>query len=348
MNKEKKQMLSEMEVAGFCSQVQMMLSSGLALYEGIEALARSCRGTENEMIFSRLSEKVMETGLLSKAFESDPVWPGDLARMTRVGEITGRLEEIMKTLSLHYEREARVKSAVRHAVTYPIVLGVMVFVIVAVMLLMVLPAFKDVLSTMGVSLAGSGLIEAGVVLGWLVLALVLLFILGLVLGAAFMKSRARAKVLSLLERVFPPVKRVNQNMNAARIAMVLSMTLSGGFQMDEGMQLTESVLTGENAKKTLKEMSKNIENGLSFPDAVQKTNLFDPIYVSMIRTGVEVGLADSVMAKIAEEYQEKAERSISSIVSVIEPTLVALLAIVVGAMLLSVMLPMAGVLAGVF
>ena len=348
MAKNKKQTLSEMEISGFCSQIQMMLSSGLALYEGIEALARSYQGTENESVYTRLSENVSETGLLSEAFRRDPLWPRELAEMTRVGEVTGKLEEIMTALSAHYEREARVKSAVRHAVAYPVVLGAMVFVIVCVMLLMVLPSFRRVLAGMGVALTGSGMIETGVALGWIVLAVVGLFVCLTIACVILMKTPARAKLIRLIERMFPPVQRVSRNMNAARIAMVLSMTLSGGFQLDEGIQLSESVLTDEKAIADIKIMRKSLEDGLSFPDSVAKAGLYDPIYVSMIRTGADVGLADSVMSKIADEYQLKAEEGIASLVSIIEPTLVAVLAIVVGTMLLTVMLPMAGVLAGVF
>jgi len=79
-----------------------------------------------------------------------------------------------------------------------------------------------------------------------------------------------------------------------------------------------------------------------------ETGLYDPIYIGMLKTGADVGKTDSVLSKIANEYDRQAEKGISSIVSVIEPTLVAVLAVVVGAMLLSVMLPMAGVLVGIF
>lgn len=347
---DKKRTLSNMEISLFCSQVHMMLSSGLALYEGVEALMRSYHGTESEAIFSRLSEEVSRTGLLSEAFKSDASWPKYLIEMTRVGETTGGLEEIMKNLASHYEREDRIRQAVKNAVIYPIVLGSMVFVIVCVMLLMVLPMFRSVLGSMGVSItqAGSGMINVGVALGWAVLVLVGLAIMLAVGAVILMKTPARKCVSCFLMKVFLPAKRIAKQLDASRIATVLSMTFSGGFAMDEGIRLSCGVTSDENTSMLLKRMEEAMLEGKSFADAMADTGLYDPIYIGMIRTGVEVGKIDSVLSKVASEYQAQAENSISSLVLIIEPTLVALLAIVVGAMLLSIMLPMAGVLVGIF
>lgn len=347
---EKRSALTNREISLFCAQIHMMLSSGLALYEGIEALARSYQGTDNEKIYDLLSEEVSRTGLLSEAFKSDAGWPKYLSQMTKVGETTGALEEIMKNLASHYEREARIQEAVKSAVIYPMVLGCMVLVIVCVMLMMVLPMFRSVLSSMGVAFtnAGSGLISVGVALGWCVLAVVGLGILGAVTAVVLMKTPLRAKVVRILLAAFAPIRRVARRLDASRIAMVLSMSFSGGFPMDEGVRMASSIASDENTESLLKRMSASMEGGASFADAMAQTGLYDPIYIGMLKTGADIGKTDGVLSKIAEEYDRQAEKGISSIVSVIEPTLVAVLAVVVGAMLLSVMLPMAGVLVGIF
>ncbi len=347
---EKRNALSNREISLFCAQIHMMLSSGLALYEGMEALARSYRGTENEKIYVLLSEEVSRTGLLSEAFKSGGGWPGYLVEMTKVGETTGALEDIMKNLAAHYEREARIHEAVKSAVIYPMVLGSMVLVIVCVMLMMVLPMFRSVLRSMGVVFtnAGSGMINVGVALGWVVLAVVGLGILGAISAVLLMKTPFRAKVVRVLFAAFAPIRRVARRLDASRIAMVLSMSFSGGFPMDEGVRMAASIASDENTRGLLKRMSASMEKGASFADAMAETGLYDPIYIGMLKTGADVGKTDSVLSKIANEYDRQAEKGISSIVSVIEPTLVAVLAVVVGAMLLSVMLPMAGVLVGIF
>lgn len=347
---KKQHVLSDMEISLFLNQIHMMLSSGLALYEGIEALAANYRGTPSEPVFSALSREVIRSGLLSEAFESDSGWPKYLIQMTRVGEKTGNLEEIMKILSMHYEREARIKSAVRSAAAYPAVLGIMVFAIVCVMLLMVLPMFRSVLESMGVAIteAGSGMIHVGIFLGWAVLAVVGVLILGSACVFILMKTPLRNRVARFLISALPPVKKIARRMDAARIAAVLSMTFSGGFAMDEGIQMAGGVASDESTPALLESMAKKTAKGVSFPDVMEQTGLYDPVYISMLKTGVHIGKTDSVLSRIAEEYHRRTEEEISSFVSVIEPTLVALLAIVVGAMLLSVMLPMAGVLVGVF
>ena len=347
---EKRNALSNREISLFCAQIHMMLSSGLALYEGIEALARSYQGTEHEKIYALLSEEVSRTGLLSEAFKSDAGWPRYLIEMTKVGETTGALEDIMKNLAAHYEREARIQEAVKSAVIYPMVLGCMVLVIVCVMLLMVLPMFRNVLNSMGVAFtdAGSGLINVGALLGWAVLAIVGISILGAVSAVILLKTSLRPRVVLFFVSVFQPIRKVARRLDASRIAMVLSMSFSGGFPMDEGVRMAASIASDENTESLLKRMSASMESGASFADAMAQTGLYDPIYIGMLKTGADIGKTDGVLSKIAEEYDRQAEKGISSIVSVIEPTLVAVLAVVVGAMLLSVMLPMAGVLVGIF
>ena len=105
-----------------------------------------------------------------------------------------------------------------------------------------------------------------------------------------------------------------------------------------------SILSDSEASERVRGISKDLENGASFADARENSKLFDGLHNRMIRMGVAAGREDQVMSTIAEIYEEQVENGISSLVAIIEPTLIALLSVVIGAILLSVMLPMAGIL----
>ena len=185
--------LDSAELSSFCSQVALILSAGLPLYDGMETLAETTRGSEYADLYESASKAVTETGSLYQALQRDDRWPTYLVEMAGIGEQTGQLESVMNGLADYYAREERIRSSVIGAITYPLVLGVMLVLIIAIMLWKVLPVFQRVLNSMGaeMSASGSALMRLGSTIGWVVLALVALVVLAVVVGAILMKTSAR-------------------------------------------------------------------------------------------------------------------------------------------------------------
>ena len=337
------------ELSAFCSQVALMLGSGMALYDGMEALANAAQGSAEAELYKSISEGVTETGSLYEALKNDGRWPTYLTEMAAIGERTGRLEEVMNGLAEYYEREGRIRRAIVSAITYPVVLGLMMLVIVLVTILMVLPVFRRVLGSMGVAMTESGemMMNLGANVGWIVLVVVGLVVLAVLLCVVLMRTGAREKTLAFLKKVFPPLNHITGRLAASRAASVLSMMLSGGFPLEEALQMVPSVLPDAAAAAEVGQIRVKMDEGTSFADAVAQSRLFDPLHSRMIRMGVEAGREDQVMTKIAATYEEEVEDGIAGLVSIIEPSLVALLSIVIGAVLLSVMLPMAGIISSI-
>ena len=346
----RKRGLTSAELSSFCSQVALILSAGLPLYDGMETLAESARGIEHADVYEAVSKAVNETGSLYEALKRDDRWPAYLVEMTGIGEQTGQLEKVMNALAEYYGREDRIRSAVVSAVTYPLVLGVMLVLIVAVMLWKVLPVFRRVLSGMGAELTGSGsvLMNLGSAVGWIVLALAGLAVLAVIACAILMRTSAREDVLRLLRRLCPPVRRLSMKLASSRVASVLSMMLSSGFPTGEAFRLMPAVISDGEAAEKVEGIRKDLDGGAAFADAISNAHLFDSLHDRMIRMGVAAGREDQVMEKIAGLYEEQVEDGIAQLVAIIEPTLIALLSVVIGAILLSVMLPMAGILSSMF
>ncbi|MBQ9196444.1 MAG: type II secretion system F family protein [Clostridia bacterium] len=344
-NKEKK-FLSAAELSTFCGQVALILEAGLPLYDGMETLAGNENGSENSAVYASASQGVTETGSLYEALKADDHWPDYLVEMVGIGERSGQLESVMRGLEAYYAREDRIRSAVSSAITYPLVLGAMLVVIVLILLWRVLPVFRRVLSSMGggMSESGSMLMRLGVAVGWIVLALVALVVIAVIAGILLMRTKHREKVIALIQRVFPPYRRLNKKLSASRVASVLSMMLSSGFPTDEALEMTSHVLSDQEAAAKVSGIRSGLENGMGFADAVAETKIFDELHQRMLKMGSATGREDQVLGKLAVLYEEQVEEGISRLVSIIEPTLVALLSVVIGAVLLSVMLPMAGIL----
>jgi len=154
-------------------------------------------------------------------------------------------------------------------------------------------------------------------------------------------------VASFAGRIIPGLRNIRKGLASSRFASVLSMMLSGGFPLDEALEMVPSVLEDEIACGKVSEMRGKIAEGKPFADAIVESEMFDEFTSGLIRTSAAVGSVDAMMEKVAADYENRAEEGIASLVSIIEPTLVAVLSVVIGAVLLSVMLPMAGIISSI-
>jgi len=345
--KNKKERLTSQELSGFCAQVAMMMSSGMPLYDGMEAMARTYAGTPQADLFTRISTEVTMSGSLYSALKKEKVFPAYLTEMTGIGERTGRTEEIMNSLSNYYAREGRIRSAIRSAVTYPMLLAIMMALIVVVLIWKVMPVFRRVLGSMGVTLTASGntLMNLGTTIAWVVLGLVVILAAASVVFALLMRTGKRDAALGFLLKIFRPAARLRRDLSASRVSSVLSMMLGSGFPLDEALELVPGILGDPLAAEEVRKIREQMGGGVSFGQALTSGELFDPLYSSMIRTGCDVGCADQVMSRVAAGYEERVEDGIAGLVSVIEPVIVGTLSVVIGCILLSVMLPMTGIIA---
>ncbi len=349
MKKERKNMaVTPEELSAFCAQVALLLSAGIPLYDGIGTLISKEEAPAGAMggMIAKLAEEIMVTGNLYDALKADERWPKYLTEMVGVGEQSGHLEEVMNALSAYYEREGRIRETIGNAVTYPLMLGGILVVIIFVILWKVIPVFDQVIRGMGVTMSSTGmtLMRVGSVLGWAVMILTCLALLAGGVCLALLKTRKRGHVLRLLGRIAPAVIRLRRVLSASRVAGVLSLMLSGGFPIEEALRMTALVPEDEETAGRVNAIREKTEQGESFSDALEQSGIFDELHTRMIRVGVAAGRGDTVMSKVAALCEEEAESRIAHLIGIIEPTMVALLAVVAGAVLLAVMLPVTGVL----
>lgn len=346
--KKKKRIMSSEELSSFCDQIALMLSSGMTLRDGIEMLAEDeMKGNDKVHPYTNLYKVVDETGSLYVAMkENEEDWPSYMIEMVDIGEQTGRLEDIMISLSTYYQREGRIRSAAVSAITYPLVLGVMLVVIIGILLWRVLPIFRRVLASLGVdsSSSGSVLMQVGSWAGWIVLGLIGLVVLAAIVIVILTKTKLKDKTLSFLKNLFPPVRKLTEKLSASRVAGILGLMMQSGFPMENALEMAPAALADQESVEKVRFIREEMKKDQTFQEALAKSGLFADFYNRMVKVGAASGHEPQVMEKIAEIYEEQVEDGLDHLISIVEPTLVALLSVVIGAILLSVMLPMAGVL----
>lgn len=337
------------ETALFCEQVALVLKAGIPLDDGMETLACSYEGSRYGARFAQIRNALQTHGALSAALEEAGIFPAYLCAMTRIGERAGKLDEVMISLSRYYEWEAEMKTSVKNAILYPTMLVMMLAVVIAILVISVLPVFQRVFDSLGL-LAGSpatAAMRVGVGVGKGMLVLVGVFTLLLIVAGILLRTSRRDSMLALLSGMLPSVRRVNARLSTARYASALSMMLTAGYPVEDAISLAPSVITDQKRRRQAELAAAELLNGRSFAQAAEKSALFDPMHEKMIRFGAAAGKIDAVMDKLSGIYMQEADEAVHAVVAMIEPALVAVLSIVIGGILLSVMLPLLSVLSAV-
>lgn len=344
--KGRTQYLPADETALFCEQVALLLKSGIPLYDGIEALCQNYQATRFGGRFTLLDETMKRTGSLYEAVRALDIFPPYMVEMVRIGEQAGTLERVCQGLCAYYAREAQVRSIVRSAVTYPLLMVGLMAVVVVALVVQVLPMFSDILRNLGgdLSAASAARMSAGMGAGLFVLIFTALILLAVLTVTALLKTGKREGVIRFLLRVFPPLRFIADKLSAERFASVMEMLMGSGYPMDEALRMMPAVMADALARAKVESVAARMEGGASFADAVEGARIFEPIHGKMIRVGVLAGQTETVMGRLASQYQDEVDDAIRRLVSAIEPTLVAILAIVIGGILLSVMLPLANLM----
>lgn len=337
------------ELSIFSEQIALILSSGVPLYDGVEALCENYHDTPLAPAFSALDSAVKRLGKLAQALEEAKIFPPYMIRMANIGEETGKLDEVMAQLSTYYAREARIKRSVRNAITYPLCLIAMMAVVILVLVIKVLPIFNQVYRSLGKAVSGtaSALMDFGMQVGMFVLVLAGIATLLALVAAVLMRTGKRQAVLDAIGKVLPPVRRLAACLTAGRFAANLGMMLSSGYPLEEALSLIQDVMEDPKGREKVAVCRQRMGDGQHFPDAIASVDLFEPLHNKMVQIGFKTGQTDKVMAKLADIYQEQMDDDISSLIALIEPSMVVVLSVIIGAILLSVMLPMVSIMSSI-
>ncbi|MEG2038642.1 MAG: type II secretion system F family protein, partial [Oscillospiraceae bacterium] len=158
---------------------------------------------------------------------------------------------------------------------------------------------------------------------------------------------AGRNLISRFQSSFFVTRKLSQKIASGRFAAAMSLMLSSGLETEEALNMTESLVDNVYIRDKITLCKSNIADGLSFSEALAKSGIFTGVYTQMVVVGFKTGSVDTVMRKLADRYEEETDAQINSMISVLEPTLVAALSIVVGMILLSVMLPLMGIMSSI-
>ena len=333
----------------FCYQLSLIFKSGIPFLEGMHLFAEEISDSKHKQLSQSLYQDVFTGMSLPDALEKQKAFPSYMVNIIRMAEATGTLDSELERLSSYYDKLDKLKRKVQNAVTYPVILAALMGGIILLLILKILPMFHEILIAAGGDIppVTQLLLDiSGLIRNYSILILILIA----VLAAAcifFLRTAAGRQKWDQHKLKSPLMKNIHQKMIAARFGMGMSMLLKGGLSFDDALGMVCGIVGNSYAARKIKACQQDIRDGADPADALEKIGLFPALFMKMLHIGYQTGELEKSMDKIADIYENEAERYLSKITSSIEPVLVIILSLIVGIILLAVMLPLISIMSSI-
>ena len=342
VNKRKKK-IGAKTLAIFTRQLSVMIDAGLPLVQCLDLLAK-------EEPDKKLAEAVryvrqdLEAGAsLAEAMSRQPHAFNPLfTHMVAAGEAAGILDAIFKRLSVYIEKQAKLQSQVKSAMIYPVAVLAIAGIVVGVLLWKVIPTFASLFEGLNAKLP----LPTRIVIGasdlfiWALPVLVAGGFLGAFLFRRYYETHAgRLKVDGMLLRM-PLIGIILRKVAVARFCRTLSTLISAGVPILTGLDITGRTSGNAVVEAAVKQARLAIERGETISAPLRATGVFPPMVAQMIGAGESTGALDTMLAKIAEFYEDDVDVAVAGLLTVLEPIMIALLGVIVGGIIISMYLPL--------
>lgn len=333
--------LSQLEIAAFCQQIAMVVNAGLPTYYGISILCDDAADEPTKALLTQIYTPMENGAPLYEALRATGQFPEYMVHMIELGETTGRLEEVLLSLSNYYEREAQIRDGVKKAATYPLIMTLMMIAVIMVLIAKVLPVFSQIYQELGSELTGIArtLMHISNLVNRYMIVFVILFVILLIVGLILYHTD--------LGRVLFLHGKLAMTIAASRFANCMYLALASGLDTDRGLSLARDLVNNPHMQERIDACANEIRLGASFDRALLTSNIFSQLYASWISIGYKTGAMDDVMKRISESYEEDTDEQLAHMISVLEPTLVIILCIFIGLILISLLLPLLGIMSSI-
>ena len=328
----------------YCRQFATLIRAGVSIVEATEILAKQTDSKALSKALVAVAAEIKEGHSFSLTVKKYPkIFPELFMNMIASGEITGNLDDTLDRLATHFEKSYVIQKKVKSTLMYPAVLLVVIIGVVIFMLLSIIPTFTHMFEqfdselpaiTKTVVAMSDFLISSWVFLLIVVIASITTLVL---LYKRSDKFNFSVNVLLLKMPIFGSLV---QKAAIARMTRTLSSLFSSAVPILEALVVVEKVVGNPVIGKVVREAHDSLEKGNPLSGPIVNSWVFPPIVGQMVAIGEQTGTLDFMLEKVADFYEEDVDRTVDTLQSIIEPLMIVLLAVVVGFIVLSIMIPM--------
>ncbi|MBT9098487.1 type II secretion system F family protein [Methylovulum psychrotolerans] len=331
------------DIALFARQLATMMGAGLPLVQAIDIVGRGHENPSMQAMLMKIKGDIEAGDTLAEALQRHPIQFDELfCNLVRAGEQAGVLETLLDKVATYKEKSESMKKKIKKALTYPIAVLVVAFLVTAILLLFVVPVFEDLFKSFGADLpAFTRMVidmSAWLQAWWYV---VLGILLGVYYTFDFFKKRSKA-FNHFLDRMLLQVPVVGLIINKsaiARFARTLSTMSAAGLPLVEALVSVAGSCGNIIYAEAVMKMREDVANGQRLQFAMQQTGIWPHMVQQMVAIGEEAGSMDAMLSKVADFYEEEVDNLVDNLSSLMEPIIMVILGILVGGLIVAMYLP---------
>ena len=335
--------VSERDVAFFTRQLATMLKAGVPLLQSFEIVARGHSNARFSRLMMDVKSRIEAGSSLADAFRQHPAQFDQLyCNLVAAGESSGMIDAILDRLATYKEKILALKSKIKSALFYPSAVVAVAIIVVWVIMIFVIPAFKEVFSNFGAALPAPTQLVIDIsdfVVAWWWAAF--LVIGGGIFALSIMIKRSdhvRYTVDRLLLKL-PVVGEILEKATIARWTRTLATMFAAGVPLVESLDAVAGAAGNKVYANATRRVQTDVSTGTSLTNAMTATQLFPNMVLQMVQIGEESGSLDAMLTKIADFYEREVDDAVAALSSLLEPLIIVFLGVVVGGLVVAMYLP---------
>ncbi|HST45368.1 MAG TPA: type II secretion system F family protein [Luteimonas sp.] len=335
--------ISAKDISVFSRQIATMIKSGVPVVQALEIIGSGHKNPKMRDLVSSLRMDIEGGSSIYEAMCKHPVQFDQLYRnLVKAGETAGVLETVLDTIATYKENTESLKGKIKKALYYPATVIAVAILVSAVLLIFVVPQFRQVFNSFGAELPAFTvmiLAASDFVLKWW------WAILGILIGGFFFfmytykRSPALQHTVDRLSLKLPVIGQVLHNAAIARFARTLATTFKAGVPLVEALDIVAGATGNQVYERATFEIRDDVAVGYQLNMSMKQVNLFPHMVVQMTAIGEEAGALDTMLFKVAEFYEEEVNNAVDALSSLLEPMIMIFIGGVVGAMVIGMYLP---------
>ncbi len=331
-------LLSDTEISTFCHQLCMVVKAGLPIHYGISILRDQAMDEKTHKIYTQLHTPLEQGGSLYSAISQMHCFPTYMVEMIHLGEETGRLDDVLSSLSSYYEREHLIRSNIRHTLIYPMVMTYFMIIVLAIILSQIVPVFSNLYLKLLGELSGLGLtmLKISNLLNDYSTIFIIFMILLIILCIAIYRST--------FGKTLYQGKRLAMSIARSRFANSMHMSLASGLDTQQSLELSIRLVDNPYMAAKIDRCLLDIRHGETFVTALLHSGVFSRMYSGLLLIGAKTGSMVDVMKTISQSYEDDTDRMLKRGVLILEPTLILILSIFIGLILFTFVVPLLNIL----
>lgn len=332
------------ELITFFRQFSVMIKASIPISASLNALKKQGYTKAFKKVLDEVYLDVQSGVLLSEAFaKHKKVFPDFFTKMVAIGEVTGSLDTVLSNMADYYENDRKIRNKVKSAMTYPIILLILIFAVLIFITMFILPQFESMINELGGNVPYLTQVVMGISLFMknnflMVFGSIALVVLLLVL---FFKKTSKGRyALDYIKLHLPFIGSVNKYLVTSRFSKAFIILLNSGMNMSDCLDNLLKMLDNQVFKQKFKYSVEEVKRGRRIAQSIGNIKLFPQMLIEMIDVGEKSGNIEEVLLSTSAYFDECVEQSITKATAALEPIMIVLLGGIVAIVILSVLLPM--------